>query len=54
MFEHLGNESWKEIKFHPVAEQGDPIKTIAILQELYGCSDSHVALQEAFFPDNFA
>lgn len=39
LFDHLEGE----------ACEGDPAKIIAVLQELYGCSDSHVTLQEAFF-----
>lgn len=32
-----------------VRNGGDPAKIISVLQELYGCADSYVALQEAFF-----
>lgn len=49
LFDHLEGEAREEIKFRSSAERGDPAKIIAVLQELYGCSDSYVALQEAFF-----
>lgn len=49
LFDHLEGEPHEEIKFHPRAEREDPAKIIAVLKELYGCSDSYVALQEAFF-----
>lgn len=49
LFDHLEGEAREEIKFRSAADRGDPIKIIAILRELYGSSDSYVALQEAFF-----
>lgn len=49
LFDHLEGEARDEIKYRPGAERGDPDRILAILQELYGCSDSYVALQEAFF-----
>lgn len=49
LFDHLEGEAREEIKFRPSAERGDPAKIISVLQELYGCTDSYVALQEAFF-----
>lgn len=49
LFDHLEGEAREEIKYRSSAEQGDPAKTIAVLQELYGCCESYVALQEAFF-----
>lgn len=49
LFDHLEGEARDEIKFRSSAERGDPDKVIAALQELYGCSESYVALQEAFF-----
>lgn len=49
LFDHLEGEAREEIKFRSSAEREDPAKIIAALQELYGCSDSYVALQEAFF-----
>lgn len=49
LFDHLEGEAREEIKFRSSTERGDPAKIIAALQELYGCSDSYVALQEAFF-----
>ncbi|KAK0145448.1 hypothetical protein N1851_015636 [Merluccius polli] len=49
LFDHLEGEAREEIKYRPSVERGDPARIIAILQELYGCSESYVALQEAFF-----
>lgn len=49
LFDHLEGEAREEIKFRSAADRSDPIKIIAILRELYGSSDSYVALQEAFF-----
>lgn len=48
LFNHLEGEAREEIKLHPAAEWHDPAKVIPVLHELYGCSDSYVALQEAF------
>lgn len=49
LFDHLEGEARDEIKYRSSAEREDPDNILAILQELYGCSDSYVALQEAFF-----
>lgn len=49
LFDHLEGEAREEIKFRSQAERGDPTKIIEVLREIYGCSDSYVALQEAFF-----
>lgn len=49
LFDHLEGEAREEIKFRPSAEREDPDKIITVLEELYGCSDSYVALQESFF-----
>lgn len=49
LFDHLVGEARDEIKFRSSAERKDPDKIIAILREIYGCSKSYVALQEAFF-----
>lgn len=49
LFDHLEGEAREEIKYRSSVERGDPARIIAILQELYGCSESYVALQEAFF-----
>lgn len=49
LFDHLEGEAREEIKYRPQAERGDPTKIIAVFREIYGCSDSYVALQEAFF-----
>lgn len=49
LIDHLEGEAKEEIKFRSSEERGDPDKIISILQELYGCTESYVALQEAFF-----
>ena len=49
LFDHLEGEAREEITFRHSAERGDPAKIIAVLQELYGCSDTYVVLQGAFF-----
>ncbi|XP_035990395.1 uncharacterized protein LOC118562725 [Fundulus heteroclitus] len=49
LFDHLEGEARDEIKFRPTAEREDPAKIMDILKELYGCYESYVALQEAFF-----
>lgn len=49
LFDHLEGEAREEIRYRPDDERNDPIKIIAVLKELYGCSQSYVSLQEAFF-----
>lgn len=49
LFDHLEGEAREEIKYRSREEREDPDKIISALEELYGCSDSYVALQEAFF-----
>lgn len=49
LYDHLEGEARDEIKYRSSQERGDPAKIISILQELYGCNESHVTLQEAFF-----
>lgn len=49
LYDHLEGEAREEVKYRPSEERSDPDKIIALLQELYGCSESYVALQEAFF-----
>ncbi|XP_035990683.1 uncharacterized protein LOC118562409 isoform X2 [Fundulus heteroclitus] len=49
LYDHLEGEARDEVKYRSSQEQGDPAKIISILKELYGCNESHVALQEAFF-----
>ncbi|XP_051793567.1 uncharacterized protein LOC127530552 [Acanthochromis polyacanthus] len=48
IFDHLEGEA-KEIRFWPSRERGDPPTVFAILKDLYGCAQSHVILQQAFF-----
>ncbi|KAM7406700.1 hypothetical protein PAMP_001057 [Pampus punctatissimus] len=49
LFDHLEGEAREEIKYRPSEERLDPARIIEVLQELYGCTESHVVLQEAFF-----
>lgn len=49
LFDHLEGEARDEIKYRSDAERGDPDRILAILRELYGCAESYVALQAAFF-----
>lgn len=49
LYDHLEGEAREEIKYRSNDERGDPDKITAILRELYGCAQSHVSLQEAFF-----
>lgn len=49
IFDHLEGEAREEIRFRSSAERGDPARVLAILQELYGCAQSYVTLQQAFF-----
>lgn len=49
MYDHLEGEANDDIKYRSREEREDPVKILAILQELYGCSQSYVALQEALF-----
>lgn len=49
LFDHLEGEAREEIKYRPGEERSDPAKIIEVLQDLYGCAESYVALQEAFF-----
>lgn len=49
MFDHLQGEAREEIKYRTSAEREDPAKILAILGDLYGCTQSYVTLQQAFF-----
>lgn len=49
LFDHLEGEAREEIRHRSAAERRDPANILAALRELYGCSLSYVALQEAFF-----
>lgn len=49
VFDHLEGEAREEIRFRPRVEREDPVKVFAILRELYGCAQSYVTLQQAFF-----
>ena len=49
IYDHLEGEAKEEIKFRPRRDREDPAMIFSILQELYGCAQSYVALQEQFF-----
>lgn len=49
IYDHLEGEAKNEIKYRSRAEREDPEKILFILQEMYGCPQSYVALQEKFF-----
>lgn len=49
IFDHLEGEAKEEIKFRSAAERGDASKVFAILEELHGCAQPYVTLQQAFF-----
>lgn len=49
IYDHLEGEAREEIKYRPRGEREDPDKLCGILQELYGCVDSYISLQERFF-----
>lgn len=49
LFDHLEGEAREEIRYRSDVERRDPDKIFLALHEVFGCSQSHVALQEAFF-----
>lgn len=49
VYDHLEGEAKEEIKYRSRADKEDPERIFSILQELYGCSQSYVTLQENFF-----
>ncbi|XP_041842529.1 uncharacterized protein LOC121640743 [Melanotaenia boesemani] len=49
IFDHLEGEAKEEIKFRSSGERSDPVQVLDILKELYGCTESYVTLQQAFF-----
>lgn len=49
LYDHLESEAKDEIKYRPREDREDPVKIIEILQDLYGCSQSYIAMQENFF-----
>lgn len=49
IIDHLEGEAKSEIKYRSRAERKDPEKILAVLTELYGCTESYVTLQQAFF-----
>lgn len=49
LIDHLEGEAREEIRYRSDLERGDPNRIIQALRDVYGCSQSYVALQEAFF-----
>lgn len=49
LYDHLEGEAREELRYRPSAERTDPACIIRVLKEVYGCTDSYVSLQEAFF-----
>lgn len=49
LYDNLEGEARDEIRYRSSADRSDPDRIISALHELYGCADSYVALQEAFF-----
>lgn len=49
LFDHLEGEAKNEIKFRPAEERENPDCILKILRDLYGCVQSYVTLQQAFF-----
>lgn len=49
LYDNLEGEARDEIKYRSSADRSNPDLIISALRELYGCADSYVALQEAFF-----
>ena len=49
IFDHLEGEAREEIRHRPSVERGDPARILQILQGLYGCTQSYITLQQAFF-----
>ncbi|XP_060780518.1 uncharacterized protein LOC132888512 [Neoarius graeffei] len=49
IYDHLEGEVKDEIKYRPPTERRDSEKILDVLRELYGCSQSYVTLQQAFF-----
>lgn len=49
LFDHLEGEARDEIKYRPSTDRDNPERIIAALYEVYGCADSYIVLQEAFY-----
>ena len=49
IYDHLEGPAKDEIKYRPKEDREDPEKVLSILQEVYGCAMSYVALQKDFF-----
>ena len=49
IYDHLEGPAKDEIKYRPKEEREDPERVLSILQEVYGCALSYVALQKDFF-----
>lgn len=49
LYDHLEGEAKEELRYRTTVERSNPDNIVSILRELYGCTDSYVSLQEAFF-----
>lgn len=49
IYDHLEGSAKDEIKYRPKQDREDPERVLSILQEVYGCPLSYVALQKDFF-----
>lgn len=49
IYDHLEGPAKDEIKYRPKQDREDPEKVLSILQDVYGCAMSYVALQKDFF-----
>lgn len=49
LYDHLEGEARDELKYRPSTDRADPERIFSVLREVYGCTDSYVALQESFF-----
>lgn len=49
IYDHLEGPAKDEIKYRPKQDREDPERVLSILQEVYGCPLSYVALQKDFF-----
>ena len=49
IYDHLERPAKDEIKYRPKEDREDPERVLSILQEVYACGMSYVALQKDFF-----
>lgn len=49
ILDHLEGEAREELRYRPRTESEDPIKILDVLNDLDGCVQSYVTLQQSFF-----